>query len=146
MTRRCRRCGHFSTSHSPTGCYAHHEDGSACDCRRPAPEPDPRKLARRGDHDSSHDAAEHAASTFVSQHEQKILEALNGAAHPLNAVELSMLTGLTTVQVQRRLGTSGLCAEGGPVEAIKRPGNRLRWRLATSEYVSLDDYLARHTA
>jgi len=64
-------------------------------------------LARNSDPDTSKEAAERATS-FAAKHEAKIFEALHQAGFlGLSAKEIASQTGLTDVQVNRRLSSMG---------------------------------------
>ena len=69
--------------------------------------------ARRDDVATSHDAAARAA-TFAADHETRILKAIKDAGERgATAKEIAPATGLTDVQVNRRLGAIG---ERGVIE------------------------------
>ena len=90
-------------------------------------------LARASDHTSSHDAARRAvASGLVATHEERILEVLRREGCALTLEQLAQHTGLSTVQVARRMGGAREASSVGLVgrglaRVIRVPGERLRW-------------------
>lgn len=59
-------------------------------------------LARNTDPITSHVAAA-MAGCLIDRHKQIVLAAIKGAGRPISATELEPLTGLTQVQICRRL-------------------------------------------
>ncbi len=75
--------------------------------------------ARRSDPETSHAAAARAAG-FAGKHEATIFRAIDDAGiRGATAKEIACLTGLTDVQVNRRLG-----AMGRPPGVIQRNGEK----------------------
>lgn len=79
--------------------------------------------ARRSDPSTSHAAAK-AAKRFQASHAGRILEALR--VHPMTAQEISDHTGLSVVQICRRLpeiAEARVVTQGG--QALERGGMRV---------------------
>ena len=86
-----------------------------------------RALARRSDHDSSHQAARAALrSGLVASHEARILAVLRDSGCATRLDQLAAWTGLSTVQCGRRLST---LVRRGKVRRIALAGERLRWMI-----------------
>lgn len=90
------------------------------------------RLARRADPETSKQAAREAV-TFTGKHEAAIFGAIHDAGERgATAKEIARSTGLTDVQVNRRLGAMGERGlierryEGG--ELVKREGCAIWWR------------------
>jgi len=89
----------------------------------------PAQLARRSDPDSSRIAAARALREgLVDEHSRRILEALRSSwGRPWSSYELAAASGLSVVQVCRRLGTTGRLRQLRLVERLEERGRRLRW-------------------
>jgi len=84
--------------------------------------------SRATDVATSHDAAERA-KTFVAAHEAKIFEAIYQAGERgATAKEIAAITGLSDVQVNRRLGNMG--ERGLIVRNGQRRDGCFAWRTA----------------
>jgi len=82
-------------------------------------------LARSTDHTSSQDAARRAVATgLIATHEARILDVLRREGCALTLQQLAERTGLSTVQVARRLS---MLVRRGLVGRIAFPGSRLIW-------------------
>lgn len=88
---------------------------------------DPRKLARRRDATTSHEAAAKTRQ-FAASHEARIFEALHNHPEGLNYREIGGVTGLEAIAVARRL--SGMRERGLIVQTPEIRGGMSVWRKA----------------
>ncbi len=92
----------------------------------------PRHLARSTDPMTSHKAAQ-AAQKFAPRQHARIQEALEMIGQPAGAHEIAEISGLTQVQVCKRLPEmqrAGLVAPTGEIRPTGWGGSERLWRLA----------------
>jgi len=93
---------------------------------------EPRRIARRTDPITSHDAAQHAKQFAPKQH-ARIQVALEMIGRPAGAHEIAEVAGMTQVQVCKRLPEmqrAGLVEPTGETRPTGWGGSERLWRLA----------------